>query len=245
MQQRTLVIIPAYNEAGTIRRVIRSIREWANVDILVVNDGSQDNTRAEARAEGVRVIDLPYNLGIGGAMQTGYLYAYLNDYDFAVQVDADGQHDPMYINSLLLPLKAGEADMVIGSRYKQKTGYRGPLARRMGSLFFTGLLKLLTGQTIYDSTSGFRAINKRVIKYFAYHYPQDYPEVEVITRLSRNGFRIKEIAVEMYPRECGKSSITVLKSIYYMIKVSLAVIINSWSPIPARGRDKSNAGVYS
>lgn len=230
MPYKTPVIILAYNEAKTIRRVIRNITQQAGVDILVVNDGSKDGTSAEARAEKVTVIDLPYNLGIGGAMQTGYLYASLYEYDYAVQLDADGQHDPRFINALLQPLLCGEADMVIGSRYKQKMGYHGSAGRRIGSLFFTALLKLLTGWNIHDSTSGFRAMNKRVIKFFAASYPQDYPEVDVIIRLERNGFQLEEVPVEMHPRKGGKSSITLTRSVYYMLKVSLSLVINAFKP---------------
>lgn len=226
VQSTTLVIIPAYNEAATIGQVIKNIKRWCDADILVVNDGSTDGTSATARAEKVTVIDLPCNLGIGGAMQTGYRYACRYGYEFAVQVDADGQHDPRFIDTLVQPLLAGKADMVIGSRYMEDGDYRGSLARRAGSRFFSFLLKLLTGQAIYDTTSGFRAVNRRVLAYFIRHYPPDYPEVEVIMQLLRQGYRLKEIPVAMYPRKGGHSSITLLRSVYYMLKVSLAVVIS-------------------
>ncbi|WP_025773431.1 glycosyltransferase family 2 protein [Neomoorella thermoacetica] len=226
MRSTTLVIIPAYNEAATIGQVIKNIKRWCDADILVVNDGSTDGTSAAAREEKVAVIDLPCNLGIGGAMQTGYRYACQHGYEFAVQVDADGQHDPRFIEDLIHPLRAGKVDLVIGSRYIENRNYRGTLARRAGSWFFTFLLKLFTGQAIYDTTSGFRAINRQVLAEFARHYPSDYPEVEVIMQLLRRGYRIKEIPVVMYPRKGGHSSITMLKSVYYMFKVSLAMVID-------------------
>lgn len=231
MQPRILVIIPAYNEEKTIAQVVRTIHQAApTVDVVVVNDGSKDRTSAEARSAGAPVLDLPCNLGIGGAMQTGYVYAHRHGYDIAIQIDADGQHDPRFITRLVDPIVAGQCDMVIGSRYVEKSDYRGALSRRMGSWVFTGLLKLLTGLTIYDSTSGFRAVNKEIIRFFADLYPQDYPEVDVIVRLRKHGFRLLELPVEMHERKGGRSSITAFKSVYYMIKVSLSLVINSMKP---------------
>lgn len=231
MEPRVLVIIPAYNEEKTIAQVVKNIRKAApSVDVVVVNDGSKDRTTAEAHSVGAPVLDLPCNLGIGGAMQTGYVYAHRQGYDIAIQIDADGQHDPIFINKLVEPILAGQSDMVIGSRYVEKTDYRGALTRRLGSWVFTGLLKVLTGLTIYDSTSGFRAVNKEIIRFFADCYPQDYPEVDVIVRLRKNGFRLLELPVEMHERKGGTSSITAFKSVYYMIKVSLSLLINSTKP---------------
>lgn len=231
MDARILVIIPAYNEEKTIAQVVRNIASAAPmVDVVVINDGSRDRTSAEARRVGAPVLDLPCNLGIGGAMQTGYVYAHREGYDIAIQIDADGQHDPRFIGTLVEPILAGQSDMVIGSRYVEKTDYQGALTRRLGSWVFTGLLKVLTGLTIYDSTSGFRAVNKGIIRSFAECYPQDYPEVDVIVRLRKNGFRLLELPVEMHERKGGQSSITAFKSVYYMIKVSLSLVINSLKP---------------
>ncbi|MEG6565777.1 glycosyltransferase family 2 protein [Thermoanaerobacterium saccharolyticum] len=222
-----IVIIPAYNEEKTIDSVINNIKQTnKNVDILVVNDGSSDKTSLIAKNNGVTVIDLPFNLGIGGCMQTGYKYAYKYGYDIAIQIDADGQHDARFIDKLIKPILEDKADLVIGSRYVSKTNYRGSYLRRTGSYFFTLLLKALTGNAIYDTTSGFRAANKKVIKYFSESYPQDYPEVEVVARLSKSGFKIVEIPVEMYERLGGRSSINFRRSVYYMVKVTLAILVN-------------------
>ncbi len=225
---KTLIIIPAYNEertnAGVVQRININVPE---ANILVVNDGSKDNTSLEASNAGADVISLPYNLGIGGAMQTGYLYARNNGYDIAVQVDADGQHDPFYINNLLEPLKNNMADVVVGSRYISKTNYRSSLIRRAGMVFFSILVSFLTNQKFKDTTSGFRAVNKKVIAYFADYYPTDYPEVDVLVKLKKKKFTIVELPVQMQERQGGKSSITALRSVYYMIKVSLSLLIGS------------------
>lgn len=225
---RILTIIPAYNEESTIGSVVRRIKlHIPNADILVINDGSRDSTSQLARNSGASVIDLPFNLGIGGAMQTGYIYAKDNNYDIAIQVDADGQHDPSYIKNMLEPLSNNLADVVVGSRYVSKTHYKSSLSRRVGMIFFSTLVSLLTKQKLKDTTSGFRAVNKNVIKYFANFYPTDYPEVDVLVKLKRKNFRIIELPVQMLERQGGKSSITALKSIYYMIKVSLSIIIGT------------------
>lgn len=225
---RILVIIPAYNEEATIKSVIRRINlKMPQADILVVNDGSKDNTSLEARRSGAKVIDLPYNLGIGGAMQTGYIYAKENNYDIAVQVDGDGQHDPSYIKDLIKPILNDDADVVVGSRYISKSNYRSSVLRRIGMIFFSFLVSTLTNQKFKDTTSGFRAVNKDVINYFSGRYPVDYPEVDVLVRLKKRNFRITELPVEMHERQGGKSSITTLGSLYYMLKVSLALIIGT------------------
>ncbi|HHV28753.1 glycosyltransferase family 2 protein [Acetivibrio mesophilus] len=225
---RILVIIPAYNEEATIKSVIRRINlKMPQADILVVNDGSKDNTSLEARRSGAKVIDLPYNLGIGGAMQTGYIYAKENNYDIAVQVDGDGQHDPSYIKDLIKPILNDDADVVVGSRYISKSNYRSSVLRRIGMIFFSFLVSTLTNQKFKDTTSGFRAVNKDVINYFSGRYPVDYPEVDVLVRLKKRNFRITELPVEMHERQGGKSSITTLRSLYYMLKVSLALIIGT------------------
>ncbi|MDP4091892.1 MAG: glycosyltransferase family 2 protein [Bacillota bacterium] len=224
---KILVIIPAYNEEKSIHTVIRKLKLHSDIDILVVDDGSVDMTFKKAALEGVKVVRLPFNLGIGGAMQTGYMYARDNGYDIAIQVDADGQHDPVYLNELIKPLTEKKCDMVIGSRYVAQTAYKSPISRRAGMIFFSWLVHLLTGNTIKDTTSGFRAVNRGIIEYFAENYPTDYPEVDVLVRLHKKSFKMCEIPVEMKERQGGKSSITPLKSLYYMIKVSLALFINS------------------
>lgn len=225
---KTLVIIPAYNEENSIVKVIDSIKKnIPESTILVINDGSKDNTSAKAYRSGAIVIDLPFNLGIGGAMQTGYLYAKEHSFDLAIQVDADGQHDPYYIRSLMAPVIEDRADMCIGSRYVSKTSYRSSIYRRVGMVFFSNLIYVLTGNKIKDTTSGFRVVNKKVISYFANHYPTDYPEVDVLVKLFRKKFRVIEVPVEMKDRIAGKSSITPIRSVYYMIKVSLSLLIGA------------------
>ncbi len=224
--KKILVIIPAYNEERSLPGVIAGVRKFPGIDVLVVNDGSRDATSAVAMKAGANVIDLPFNLGIGGAVQTGYLYAFKNGYAVAVQVDADGQHNPEELLKIITPVLRGEVDMVLGSRFVETTSYKASFARRMGILVFSAVVSLITGQTFKDTTSGYRAVNRRVIEFFADNYPTDYPEVEALVLLKKNGFTIKEIPVTMAPREHGESSITPLRSIYYMVKVLLAVFMN-------------------
>jgi len=230
---KVLVIIPAFNEEGSIANVIRRIQAVTrhieiDLDTLVVNDGSHDNTVEAARQAGATaVIDLPFNLGIGGAMQTGYLYAYKNHYDIALQIDADGQHNPTDIPTVLEPLLCGEVNFSIGSRYVEKTAYHASPMRRVGMIVFSKLIHLVTKQQVKDPTSGFRAADKRVIEMFAEQYPVDYPEVEVLVHMSRRGLTFREVPVEMSARAAGNSSITPIKSAYYMVKVGLAVLISA------------------
>jgi glycosyltransferase involved in cell wall biosynthesis len=225
---KVLIIIPAYNEEKSISDVIGQIRlNLPEVDIVVVNDGSSDATSIKAATAGARVIDLPFNLGIGGAMQTGYLYAKNNSYDIAIQVDGDGQHNPIYIYNLMEPVIQGKADMVIGSRFVKETYYKPSLARKVGIIFFSSLVRFLTNQKVKDTTSGFRVVNKEIIQYFSNHYPTDYPEVDVLIRLYKKGFRVIEMPVEMQQRKTGKSSITPLRSIYYIVKVTISLLIGS------------------
>lgn len=232
MTLKILVIIPAYNEEKSITGVVGQIKlNIPEADILVVNDGSNDATPQKASEAGARVINLPFNLGIGGAMQTGYLYAKYNNYDIAVQVDGDGQHNPIYIHNLMELIIQGSADMVIGSRFIKKTSYTPSSARKAGMLFFSALIKLLTNQRVKDTTSGFRVVNKKIIEYFSLHYPVDYPEVDVLVKLYKKGFRVMEMPVEMQERKTGKSSITPLRSIYYMIKVTISLLIESLKTI--------------
>lgn len=224
---KVLVIIPAYNEEKSIGDVIAKVRSFEGIDVVVVNDGSKDATVSVALESGARVISLPFNLGIGGAMQTGYMFARNNGYDVAIQVDGDGQHDPAYIRKLIEPIEQGKYEMVVGSRYVEKTSYKSSLSRRIGMVYFSWLVSILTGNKVTDTTSGFRAVNRKIIEYFAESYPTDYPEVDVLVRLNRKKIKICEVPVEMQERQGGSSSITPLKSIYYMIKVSIAVLIDT------------------
>jgi glycosyltransferase involved in cell wall biosynthesis len=224
--KRVLVIIPAFNEEKSLPNVIAGIFRHRGVDVVVINDGSHDLTPEVALQAGAQVINLPFNLGIGGAVQTGYLFAFKSGYDVAVQVDADGQHNPEDLLKIVLPVVRGEADMVVGSRYVEETGYRTPMVRKMGMLVFSAVVSFINGQRLHDTTSGYRAVNKKVIEFFADNYPTDYPEVEALVVLSKNGYSIKEVPVTMSHREHGQSSITPLKSVYYMVKVLLAVFMN-------------------
>lgn len=227
---KVLVIIPAYNEAESIVSVINKLKEdCPMVDYVVVNDCSKDNTISVLQEVQAQYLNLPHNLGIGGGVQTGYKYAYQNNYDIAVQIDGDGQHDTLYLNDVLQPLMNDEADIVIGSRFITKEGFQSSRMRRLGINFLSVLIKICCGTKVYDVTSGFRAINKNYIKYYAEDYPTDYPEPEAIVVASLNGARIREIPVVMKERETGTSSISVRKSIYYMIKVSLAIILRKIS----------------
>lgn len=223
---KNLIIIPAYNEEKSIKDVVNKIYEnTTDCDVVVVNDGSKDNTYIEAKKTKAIVIDLPNNLGIGGAVQTGYLYAYKNNYDIAIQVDADGQHDSKYINEMVEVLKGGQADMVIGSRFVEKTSYKQTFFRMLGINITSGIIKVLTGKKIYDTTSGFRAINRDIIEDFANNYPYDYPEPCTNMEMILKGKEVVEIPVEMKQRETGVSSISPLKSVKYMLKVILSLFL--------------------
>lgn len=224
---KTLIIIPAYNEAESLPGVIRDIREhFSGSDILVVNDGSRDATGRIAREMGATVLDLPFNLGIGGAMQTGYHYAARNHYDRAIQFDGDGQHVAREIKKLLQPLDAGTADIVIGSRFLTPRNYKASAFRGIGIWLFSFVLSRILGTAVTDSTSGFRAANRRVIDFFSRMYPEDYPEVEALVLLHKAGLRMTEVAVTMRERTGGRSSITAARSVYYMTKVFLAIFID-------------------
>lgn len=224
---KTLIIVPAFNEEASLPGVIEDLKTHApDADILVVNDGSRDKTSRIARDRGVAVLDLPYNLGIGGAVQTGYLYALRRGYDIAVQFDGDGQHRGAELKKILGPLQDGTADMVTGSRFLAGSGYKAPIFRKMGIWIFSFVLSRITGMTVTDSTSGFRAANRRVIEFFARNYPDDYPEVESLVLLHKTGMRVRETPVVMQERTGGSSSITPLRSMYYMTKVLMAVFID-------------------
>jgi glycosyltransferase involved in cell wall biosynthesis len=221
---KTLIIIPAYNEAQSLGRLLRELKTEGPWDLLVVNDGSTDDTEDVIRGSGVSWISLPINLGIGGAVQTGFRYARENSYEIAVQVDGDGQHDPRQINILIRPILQDQADAVIGSRFIQKTDFRSILHRRMGIRFLQFLSYLLTGHAVTDSTSGFRAYNEKAFSYLADRYAVDYPEPEAIISLFKKRFRILEVPVAMRSREAGRSSISGVKSIYYLFKVVVSMV---------------------
>lgn len=223
---KTLVIIPAYNEAGNIERTVDDLTKNApDVDIMIINDCSTDRTKEILRENNFPFLDLPINLGIGGGVQTGYLYALAHGYDIAIQFDGDGQHDAKYLERLIAPIESGEADVVIGSRFIQKEGFQSSAMRRLGINFLSNLIYLLCGVKVYDVTSGMRAVNRKMIAQFAEQYAQDYPEPEAILSSGMVGAKIIEVPVQMRERMAGKSSISMVKSIYYMIKVSIALII--------------------
>ncbi len=229
-KEKILIIIPAYNEEKNIKNVILSLKkENEFFTCLVINDGSKDNTQKEAESTGQAItIELPTNLGIGGAVQTGFKYALYNEYAYAIQFDGDGQHLPCEIKKILDPLIKNNYDVCIGSRFIEKTeGFQSTLMRRIGIKFFEFLNKILIGIKITDSTSGFRAYNSNAIAFLAKHYPTDYPEPETIILLGKNNFRINEVSVEMLERQGGESSISGLKSAYYMVKVTLAMLMTA------------------
>jgi glycosyltransferase involved in cell wall biosynthesis len=225
LERRHLAVVPAYNERATIASVIDAIRREAPAyDVLVVDDGSTDDTAQLARAAGARVARLPYNLGIGGAVQAGFVYADEHDYDYVVQVDADGQHDPGELHRLEETMAMGEVDMVCGSRFlSEDHKYPAPVSRRTGIHIFAFLLSRIVGQRVSDPTSGFRLYNRRAIRLFAADYPHDYPEVEAVLMLHHHRLSMREGPVRMYSRGGGLSSISNGKSAYYMIKVLLAL----------------------
>ncbi len=237
-QLRKLAIIPAYNEEGMVGQVVRGIRRHApDFDIVVVDDGSTDSTFAEASAEGVTVIRHPFNLGIGGAMQSGFKYALAHGYDVAAQVDGDGQHKPGYLEDLVEALRTGgKADMVCGSRFRGNPGYKVPVGRRIGNLIFSVILSLIVRRRITDPTSGFRMTNRRGIELFARDYPHDYPEVEAILMLHAHRLRLHEVPVRMNARGFGRSSIDYPRSAYYMAKVLLALFVGLFRkrPVPSQ-----------
>lgn len=224
---RNLAIVPAYNEEATVEAVVRRINaEAPDFDVLVVDDGSTDHTTAKARSAGAAVARLPFNVGIGGTVQTGYRYALAGGYDYAVQVDGDGQHDPAEIKKLVARIHADPpVEMVYGTRFAENTGFQSTSMRRFGIKVFALMLSLVTKQRVTDPTSGFRLCDRRAIALFAENYPIDYPEVEAILLMHRHQLRSAEVPVQMHARGGGSSSITVLKSGYYMMKVLLAVFV--------------------
>lgn len=224
MKSKVLVIIPAYNEEAAIEKTCKKVLK-ENVDCIVINDCSSDDTERKAFQVTSNVISLSNNLGIGGAVQTGYIYAYKNHYDIAIQLDGDGQHNPKYIPELVKKIEEGY-DMVIGSRFISDTAYDQTFFRMLGIKIIRNIIKLFSGKTIMDPTSGFRAVNKDIIKQFAIDYPYDYPEpITNLQILKNKRYKVLEISTKMNQRETGTSSITAFKSIYYMVKVTLALFI--------------------
>lgn len=223
---KVLIIIPAYNEEENIERVANNlINNYPQYDYVIINDCSKDNTEAVCVRNKYNYISLPINLGIGGGVQSGYLYAFKNGYDIAVQMDGDGQHNPAYIDKLIEPIIENKYDMVIGSRFIEKQGFQTSFMRRFGINVIKAVIKMCCGVKITDTTSGFRAVNNKLIKYYSEEYAHDYPEPEAIVAAVLNGYNVGEIPVVMEERTGGVSSINAKRSVYYMIKVSLALIL--------------------
>jgi glycosyltransferase involved in cell wall biosynthesis len=223
---KRIAIVPALNEEATVGRVIGEIQAFdPGFDIVVVDDGSADRTAGIAADRGAHVLRLPFNLGIGGAVQTGYRFAFERGYDLAVQVDGDGQHDPSQLPAILAPVLANEADLCVGSRFAGPGGYRSSFTRRLGIKLFASVVSAVIHQKVTDTTSGFRAANRRAIALFAADYPHDYPEVETTVMCVKHKLRLREVPVEMRERSGGSSSITPVRSVYYMAKVLLAIFV--------------------
>lgn len=223
---KMLVIIPAFNEEGNLEKTIQDIKVNApDFDYVIINDCSTDQTLEVCRRHGYSYLNLPVNLGIGGAVQTGYRYALYHGYDIAVQFDGDGQHSAKYLDRMVKQLKETDSDMVIGSRFIDKKGFQSSTLRRIGIKYFTFLIQLLTGKKITDPTSGMRMVNRRLLWKFTEDYPVDYPEPESVVTILTEKYNVTEIPVEMMHREEGVSSISLQKSLYYMIKVSCAMLI--------------------
>jgi hypothetical protein len=232
MNKKILLIIPAYNEEKNIRKTYVNILDYnkkykTNYDVIVINDGSKDKTEKVLNDNNIPHIKLITNLGIGGAVQTGYKYAYLNDYDIAIQFDGDGQHDINYVDRIIKPIIDNKTDMVIGSRFidKKESKFQSSFLRRLGIKIISFFIKLKTNKRIYDTTSGFRAINKKLIKEFSNYYPTEYPEPISTVYVLNKKYKIKEVPVNMKEREEGTSSIKTWKSIYYMINVILTILL--------------------
>jgi len=223
---RCLIIIPAYNEAGNIEKVVNNlIKNYPQYDYVIVNDGSTDNTKEICRKNHYQVLNLPINVGIGGAVQAGYRYARDNGYDAAVQIDGDGQHDVAFLEGMLKVIGEGRADAVIGSRFVEKEGFQSSHLRRVGIRILSIWARILTRVKVKDITSGYRVVNRKFIQIFAEDYPSDYPEPEAMIIIAVHGGKVMEYPVVMLERESGESSITFKKSIYYMCKVTLAMLI--------------------
>ena len=224
---RTILIVPCYNEQETILELYNEIKKKTSYDVIFVNDCSTDDSRVILQNENIPHLDLPMNLGIGGAVQAGYRYALCNNYDIAVQLDGDGQHNPEQVSKIVNPLENDIADIVIGSRYIEKTGFQSSAMRRAGIRFFKALIFCLSGKRITDATSGFRAINRKAMLLFNKYYAVDYPEPESNMLALKNKLRVFEVPVTMRERQGGVSSIKALQPLYYMLKVSLGILISS------------------
>ena len=223
---RVLVIVPAHDEEESLPVTLAEVRAKApGVDLLVVDDGSRDETARAARDVGVPVVRHTVNLGVGGALQTGFRWAYEHGYDIGVQLDADGQHDPAYLTALLAPVLAGTCDVSIGSRFVAATGYRAPWNRRLGMLLFSGVVRLALGRAIADTTSGFRAYNRAVMGVCQHDFPKDFPDAPLLIALARRGFRLDEVPVVMRERQAGQSFYTLGKQLYYPYKNLLASLM--------------------
>ncbi len=233
---RVMALIPAYNEQEAIGKVVSDVKKHLpNADVVVINDGSSDLTAERARKCGAFVLDLPYNLGIGGAVQTGYIFAEEMGYDIAIRLDGDGQHDPMEASKLLEPIENGQADVVIGSRYaKTGNGYKSSLIRFLGIKLFGAIISCIVHRKISDVTSGYQAVNRRVIEFYSHDYPSDYPEIETIPLLHWAGFHALEVPVSMKERQAGNTSITPIRSIYYVAKVTLALFMGLMRKTPVQ-----------
>jgi hypothetical protein len=230
---RVLLAIPALDEEESLPITLDRVRDAApGCDIVVVDDGSRDATAAVARARGIPVLRHPFNLGVGAALQTAFRYAVARGHDVVVQLDADGQHDPADLAAVVAPVLAGACDVAIGSRYVAATGYRAPLARRLGMLLFSGIVRLALGRRIADTTSGFRAYGRAVVEVCQHDFPRDFPDAPLLIMLARRGFRLMEVPVRMRERERGKSFYTLGKSLYYPYKNLLASLM-AWIQRPS------------
>ena len=224
--RRRIAIVPAFNEEASIARVVGELLAYdSGLRVVVVDDGSTDGTAEIARSAGAKVLSLPFNLGIGGAVQTGFRYAWEQGFDIAVRADGDGQHDPAELDAILRPVLADEADVAVGSRFIGGDGYQSSLSRRAGIRLLAWIVSALTRQRITDPTSGFQAANRLGIRLFAADYPHDYPEAEATVMVFKHRLRLQEVPVKMRARESGRSSITTVRSVYYMIKVVLAIFV--------------------
>lgn len=224
--EKVLIIVPAFNEEDNIEKLVDNLeKNYPQYDYVVINDGSTDHTAEICLRNHYQFISLPINLGIGGAVQTGYQYALDHQYDIAIQIDGDGQHNLSFIEELVKPIREGSADIAIGSRFITKEGFQSSFSRRVGIQFLSGLIRLLCGKRIRDVTSGYRAVNRRFIRIYAKDYPNDYPEPEAIIAAVMYRGTITEVPVVMNERESGISSINFKRSVYYMVKVTLAILV--------------------